>query len=272
MLDAEAKTSYVNKRMAEMLGYSVQEMTGCSLFEFMDDTGRVEAENLFNRRKKGIKEQHDFRFRRKDGSYLWTLVSGNPVFDDSGKMTGVLGMITDITERKRAEEMMKEKARAELYGFIVSALPVFAAGVPSQVRNTLVKSFGERFEKNIMPRFREEMRRLDDGRKNRGKDSMPDELDRFILWLSGLFSNLGIRTRTAPEGYENFFELLNCPWKGEASGNPVFCFICRTVVIRSFTWTSLKGSIGQESSIANDSQTCRFKIHAISVRKTINTD
>ncbi len=179
----------------------------------------------------------------------------------------VVHVSRDITERKKAEKLLQERARAELHGFIVSALPVFASGVPFQVRNTLVRNFAERFEKNIRPKFEDEMKRMSYGRKfeDISIKSTQEELEFFMLWLFGLFSNLGIQTRTATKGTRGDFELLNCPWKGEASGNPIFCFICRTIVMRSFTWTSLKGSVDQKFSIANGSRTCKFGIHVKSM-------
>lgn len=164
----------------------------------------------------------------------------------------IIGTLKDITERKRSEEMQKEKARAELYGFMVSALPVFASGVPSSVRNILVSNFAERFEKNIMPRFREEMRSHASGQKG--------DLDAFMQWLSGLFTNFGIQNKTITDGTKRKLELHNCPWTGETRGNPIFCLICRSIVIRSFTWTSLKGTPVQNSSIASGSMTCIFDI------------
>jgi len=37
VIDADNKTTFVNKRMTQMLGYSAEEMTGATLFQFMDD-------------------------------------------------------------------------------------------------------------------------------------------------------------------------------------------------------------------------------------------
>jgi len=107
VLDAEGKTTFINQRLADMLGYSLEELQGNFLFDWFDEAGRFEAVQHFEQCKKGIKEQFDFRFRRKDGSQLWTLISANPFFDDKGEFMGALGMISDITERQQAEETLR---------------------------------------------------------------------------------------------------------------------------------------------------------------------
>jgi len=107
VLDAEGKTTFINQRLADMLGYSLEEMQGNFLFDWFDEDTRFEAVQHFEQCKKGIKEQFDFRFRRKDGSQLWTLISANPFFDDNGEFMGALGMISDITERQQAEETLR---------------------------------------------------------------------------------------------------------------------------------------------------------------------
>jgi PAS domain S-box-containing protein len=107
MLDASSKTSYVNSRMAQMFGYSPEEMIGKDLFDFMDPDVRIDAQKYLQRRKQGLKEDHDFKFTRKDGTSLWAIVSTNPVFDVKGQYAGALGMVTDISGRKRSEEELK---------------------------------------------------------------------------------------------------------------------------------------------------------------------
>ncbi|MFO0981299.1 MAG: PAS domain S-box protein [Planctomycetota bacterium] len=102
-LDAEARTTFVNRRMADMLKYAPQEMLGRPLFDFMDAVEAATAQRLFERRRKGIAEKHDFLFRCKDETRVWTMVSTAPMFDDKLQFVGALAMITDITERKRSE-------------------------------------------------------------------------------------------------------------------------------------------------------------------------
>jgi len=103
-IDAEANTDFVNPKMAQMLGYKVEEMLGRPLADFMDEEGQATAAANVKRREQGIAEQHEFKFRRKDGSDLWTSISTNPITDPRGAYKGALAMITDITVRKKAEE------------------------------------------------------------------------------------------------------------------------------------------------------------------------
>jgi PAS domain S-box-containing protein len=103
-IDAGARTTYVNRQMAVMLGYGVEEMLGRSFYDFMDAVERAEAEDNFERRRNGLRELHDFRFRRRDGSDLWAIVSAIPLVDDDTGFAGVLALVTDITERKRTED------------------------------------------------------------------------------------------------------------------------------------------------------------------------
>ena len=105
-IDADSKTTFANTRMAEMLGYTVGEMLGAPLFQFMDEEGKAIAARNVERRRQGIAEQHDFKFQCKDGSAVWALLSTNPIFDKAGRYAGALAMIADITARKRTEDAL----------------------------------------------------------------------------------------------------------------------------------------------------------------------
>ena len=107
-IDRAAMTDYVNSRMAEMLGYRVDEMLGRSMFDFMDEAARLEAAENFSRRQQGVMEQHEFRLQRRDGTELWTLMATSAMLDDDGRFVGALAMVTDITERKRSELALRE--------------------------------------------------------------------------------------------------------------------------------------------------------------------
>jgi PAS domain S-box-containing protein len=113
VIDTEGKTEYVNRRMAEMLGCTTEEMIGRSAFDFVYEADRANAERKLEQRKRGIGELAEFRQRRKDGSELWVLSSTSPIQDESGETIGVLAMVTDITERKRAEKEIATRTRQQ---------------------------------------------------------------------------------------------------------------------------------------------------------------
>ena len=108
IFDAEARTTYVNKKMAEMLGCSREEMIGKSVRDFTDEEGKAIFEMNMKKRRQGINESHEFKLLRKDGLPLWALVNSKSLFDKNGKFIGSMSMLTDITERKEAETKLKE--------------------------------------------------------------------------------------------------------------------------------------------------------------------
>jgi PAS domain S-box-containing protein len=102
-IDQDAHTTFVNPRMAEMLGYTAEEMQGKHLFEFMDERGVEIAQRGLQRRQQGIKEQHEFEFVRKDGTRLYAALETGPITDGDGNYIGALAGVQDITARKRME-------------------------------------------------------------------------------------------------------------------------------------------------------------------------
>ena len=99
-------TTYVNEKMAEMLGYNREEMIGRFIWDFADEEDKGIFQVKLANRKKGIDEVYELKLLRKEGSYLWVLVSAKAFFDDNGKFEGSIGMFIDITDRKRAEKTL----------------------------------------------------------------------------------------------------------------------------------------------------------------------
>jgi PAS domain S-box-containing protein len=107
VIDAKARTTFVNEQMCLMLGYAREEMLGASMFDFMTDEARKEAQRNMERRSAGIAERHDFCFLRKNGTPLWVSIATKPLQDDAGTFSGAVGMLSDITDRKLAEEALQ---------------------------------------------------------------------------------------------------------------------------------------------------------------------
>ncbi|UCG12753.1 MAG: PAS domain S-box protein, partial [Deltaproteobacteria bacterium] len=113
-IDKDAYTTFVNPRMADMLGYSVAEMQGKHLFSFMDERGVEICQRNLERRQQGIKEQHEFELLRKDGSRIYTLMETSPMTDEAGNYVGAIAGVIDSTAQQRADEALLdtlEKAR-----------------------------------------------------------------------------------------------------------------------------------------------------------------
>jgi PAS domain S-box-containing protein len=113
VLDESDTTSFVNHKMAGMLGYTTEEIVGSPLLAYVDERDRTAMENALERRRSGIKDSQDVRFRRRDGSELWVILAGAPIFDEAGVYHGSLKMATDITERKHLERSVAEISSLE---------------------------------------------------------------------------------------------------------------------------------------------------------------
>lgn len=105
-IDEKGETIFVNPSMANMLGYSVEEMLGKHLFDFMDEHGKEIAASNMERRRSGIHESHDFEFLRKDGRRIYATLATAPIFDSNGKYTGAIAGVMDITARIEAEKRL----------------------------------------------------------------------------------------------------------------------------------------------------------------------
>ncbi|HEX8699156.1 MAG TPA: PAS domain S-box protein [Myxococcaceae bacterium] len=108
-IDAEWRTTYVNQYMARMLGYRADEMLGVHLSRFFDQENMQEARlNLEKQDEAPRGKVEDRCFLRKDGTPIWTSISTTPLFDEQGCYTGSLAMVTDITQRRAAEEQIRQ--------------------------------------------------------------------------------------------------------------------------------------------------------------------
>ncbi len=110
-IDKDSNTTFVSPRMAEILGYTMDEMVGRHLFAFMDERGVEVAKYNLERCQQGIKEQHDFEFVRKDGTWIHARLETLPIVDGRGDYVGTLAVVRDITERKKADKALAESEK-----------------------------------------------------------------------------------------------------------------------------------------------------------------
>jgi PAS domain S-box-containing protein len=109
-IDEDGRTTFVNPRMAEMLGYRAEEMLGKHLFDFVDDSKKALARERVQQRRQAMREKVEFEFRRKDGQPILVSLLAAPLLDDNGEYAGAFAAVQDISEQKRAEELTKYQA------------------------------------------------------------------------------------------------------------------------------------------------------------------
>lgn len=104
ILDEEWRIIFANHRMAEMIGFPQEKMVGKPVLEFIPEEELPDHLQRIERRKHGLSERYQRRFRRPDGTFLQTLISATPILDEKGKFQGSFAMISDLSEIKKVEE------------------------------------------------------------------------------------------------------------------------------------------------------------------------
>jgi PAS domain S-box-containing protein len=142
-INADNCTVYVNNRVLEMLGYSENEILGKNMVNFLDNSDADLVSQKLDGFKQGHQDQCEFIFVRKDGSPIYTNVAVSPIQDDGGNRSGTLVLISDITERKKTEEKLKENS--ERIAMMNEKLRVMGGLTRHDVRNKLFIVTGNTF-------------------------------------------------------------------------------------------------------------------------------
>jgi len=144
IVDGNMNTTFVNQRFTDMLGYRREEMAGKNVLDYVITEDKAAMDTQLVDRRNGIKSRYECRLRHRDGRTIWCLISGSPILDEANSFQGSFGMITDITERKKAEEALRESE--EFNRGLVENLPDIIAIYDSQG----IVRFANRAALNIM--------------------------------------------------------------------------------------------------------------------------
>lgn len=109
LIDADARTTFVNPRLAALLGYADGEMVGRPVFEFLDRERWPIAERNLQQRAMGVEDRQELQLVRKDGTRIWVLGSANPVFDRDGNYAGALALVADLSPQKERERLLRSE-------------------------------------------------------------------------------------------------------------------------------------------------------------------
>lgn len=115
-LDSSATVTYISPNVERVYGYPPKEILGRNYGEMV---GPDDIENLgkdFHRAMAGQELIKEHQFLAKNRGAVWVVTRTRPIYE-SGEIAGVQGTLTEITERKHAENALKEsegRARAQL--------------------------------------------------------------------------------------------------------------------------------------------------------------
>jgi PAS domain S-box-containing protein len=118
LTDNQGVITVVNSRFARMLGYIPEEMIGLRNVDLVHPEEAERVAEAMQRRKAGDGAPREYRMRRRDGGSVWAAVTGAPLRDSHGTITGVMTMVTDVTARREAEERMRRVLESIADGFI----------------------------------------------------------------------------------------------------------------------------------------------------------
>ena len=137
---------YVNPGFERMTGYCAEEVIGknCRFLQGQE-TEQPAIPELRQAIRAGKQTQRVLRNYRKDGTLFWNEFSVSPVRDADGNLTHYIGIQTDITARKEAEEALRQQK--ELLQTIFDHIPVMvtfydAAGQLQLVNRELERVLG----------------------------------------------------------------------------------------------------------------------------------
>jgi len=122
VLDAEYRTTFVNARLAEMIGYQGEEIVGRRFESFLFEEDLADHAKKVERRRKGISERYERRLRHKDGHAVLVLLSATPILDNDHRFQGSFAMITDITEMRALEDELIKAQKLDSIGTLAGGL------------------------------------------------------------------------------------------------------------------------------------------------------
>ena len=108
LLDRDGRSQFLNDRMEAILGLTPAEVAERSVFDFVYPEDVEMANAYVADILGGESREFEFRLRQPDGRPIWVRIGTSPVRNDRGRIVGILGLFTDMTERRQSEAALQQ--------------------------------------------------------------------------------------------------------------------------------------------------------------------
>jgi len=123
-LELDGSLSYISPRWKQILGHEESEVLGRFFIDFAppeDHPFLVRVFKEVRNHKKNVENVH-WHYFKKDGECLFFLGSAAPLYDEEGRVTGMIGMARDVTKHKRVEEQLLQSQKMESIGNLAGGI------------------------------------------------------------------------------------------------------------------------------------------------------
>ncbi|MFB0526100.1 MAG: PAS domain S-box protein [bacterium] len=109
ILDKSRLITFVNDRLCRVWGYSRGELLGNEICSFFEGVNKKIIESEFKKRAEGKSSTYTLKAKTKEGKEMFFWVSAVPLLNEKREFGGSIAIISDITERKRLEDNLRER-------------------------------------------------------------------------------------------------------------------------------------------------------------------
>ncbi len=173
-VDVDGIITYVSPVVEKLYGYRQNEVLGRRFVDFIHEDDREGMTERFRRALDGSADENEYRLITRSGEIRWFFSHNRPIFFE-GEPKGLRGVLTDITDRKRTEDALREsEAKFRLFyenapvsyqsldedGTILYVNPTWLETLGYDEEEVVGRWFGDFLETGFVERFKKDYRKF----------------------------------------------------------------------------------------------------------------